>query len=1136
MKFHPPCARRSVSRSRHLIWPVAAVFFLAVIWSALPRSSAAAVGQQKSVSLAFVPGEILIQFRSSDPKGSDIPNTLSVLTSKYRQVPLRIESLGVDRVVPGLRLARLAPAETLNVLAALNARPDVLFAEPNFIRRKSAIPDDTRYNEMWNLNNTGQNVNGNPGVAGVDVDAQLAWDMTTGSQSIVVGVIDEGIDINHEDLRDNVWTNTAEIAGNSVDDDGNGFVDDLNGWDFVHNDASVFDATGPFPTDETDSHGTHVAGTIGARGNNGRGVTGVNWQTRLMSLKFLGPNGGSTAHFIQALNYAKAMKDLWGSSGGMKGANIRVLNNSFGGTGSSQAELQAISAVGASGILFVAAAGNEDQNNDRYPVYPSNYRLNNLISVAASNASDLKPGFTNFGPATVSMAAPGVGILSTTPGNTYTATEGTSMASPHVTGAAALVLAAFPNLTVQKLRRILMYSGDVLQSQNFYTLLESGRRLNAAKALQAASGADTTAPGAVANLQLSNPFFTTSTLSWVGTGDDGSSGIPAVYEARVADTPLTDPHAFETARSVPVPAPLTPGPISINVDFPWRHPSGNYCVRAVDEAGNTGPISCVAYSVPAHVGDPYSVSETAPEPLSTGGVALQMVGDDVFANVNLPFPLKFFGQTRFFNNITISTNGVIYAGVPPQNDFLNSASALSANGAIAVLWDDLRTDRRPGDDIYLVVPDPNRIIFRWQAVTFDTPTGPTTTRGENPVSFEIELHRDGTIVYRYGDGNQQVLPVVGLGGGAPDSYLVDSHTSEFGLTNLTNANKVTFNLREPQTNLGISGRIIGGNNAGVSGVTVNLGGDRIASTQSAADGSYSFGNLETGRSYVVSPFMQGTNFSPLNRTFNALATNVTNADFFIVLPPNPIDHAQTFVRQHYLDFLNREPDQSGWDYWSGQLTACGSDIACMHLRRIDVSAAFFVEAEFQRTGSVVYRMHRAAFGTWPGSTTRANLTFAKFMADRPLIIEGVPQSTIDFANAFVQRQEFLQAYPTLNFNNAQFVDKLFDTANLTPFTAERQQQIDAMNNAGRTRAQVLLDVIEIQAFKDREYNRAFVLMQYFGYLRRDTDQSGYDFWLNILNTQAPNNYRAMVCAFLTSAEYQQRFGTSVTRTNQDCAQ
>jgi hypothetical protein len=251
----------------------------------------------------------------------------------------------------------------------------------------------------------------------------------------------------------------------------------------------------------------------------------------------------------------------------------------------------------------------------------------------------------------------------------------------------------------------------------------------------------------------------------------------------------------------------------------------------------------------------------------------------------------------------------------------------------------------------------------------------------------------------------------------------------------------------------------------------------------------------------------------------------------------PIDDARTFVGQHYHDFLNREPDTGGWDYWTEQITSCGNDLLCVHQRRIGVSAAFFVELEFQRTGYVVYRMHRAAFGTWPNTSTRANLTFSDFIADRALLPEGanLAQATIDYANAFVLRPEFLSAYPE-NQTNAQFVNKLFDTAALTPYSTERQQQIDAMNNNGKTRAQVLLDVIEITELKTREYNRSFVLMQYFGYLRRDPDQGGYDFWLNILNNTVPDNYRSMVCAFLTSAEYQERFGATVTRTNSDCAQ
>jgi hypothetical protein len=243
------------------------------------------------------------------------------------------------------------------------------------------------------------------------------------------------------------------------------------------------------------------------------------------------------------------------------------------------------------------------------------------------------------------------------------------------------------------------------------------------------------------------------------------------------------------------------------------------------------------------------------------------------------------------------------------------------------------------------------------------------------------------------------------------------------------------------------------------------------------------------------------------------------------------------VRYQYLDFLNREPDQGGWDYWTNQITSCqAGDAVCVSSRRIGVSAAFFVELEFQRTGYVVYRMHRAAFGTWPSTTTRANLTFTQFMADRPLLPEGtaIEQSTIAFANDFVQRQTFLQQYPA-SLSNAEFVNRLFDKADLLPYTAERQQQIDAMNNSGRTRAQVMLQLIEMPEFKTREYNQSFVLMEYFGYLRRDPDQGGYDFWVNVLNNRDPNNYRGMVCAFLTSAEYQLRFGTLITRTDVECA-
>src|SRR6185503_2558110 len=238
---------------------------------------------------------------------------------------------------------------------ALKVRPDVLYAELNFIRRKEVVPNDPRYSEMWNLKNPG----GGSAVAGADIKAEPAWNVTTGNGNMVVAVIDEGIDVNHQDLQANIWRNPGETAGNGIDDDANGFVDDVNGYDFVHSDGSVYDGPGTNPDGTIiDLHGTHVAGTIGAVGNNGIGVVGVNWQASLMSLKFLGPDGGTTADLLRALSYAKMMRDRWVNSGGTQGANIRVTNNSYGGGSYAQSEFDAIQSLNASGILFVAAAGN----------------------------------------------------------------------------------------------------------------------------------------------------------------------------------------------------------------------------------------------------------------------------------------------------------------------------------------------------------------------------------------------------------------------------------------------------------------------------------------------------------------------------------------------------------------------------------------------------------------------------------------------------------------------------------------------------------------------------------------------------------------------------------------------------------
>jgi thermitase len=354
--------------------------------------------------------------------------------------------------------------------------PDVAYAEPNYKLQPAAVPNDPSFNGLWGLNNTGQT----GGTVDADIDAPEAWNTTTGSADTVVAVIDEGIDVDHPDLRDNVWTNTGEIAGNNVDDDSNGYVDDVNGWDFYNNDATVYD---PDPiTGEGDEHGTHVAGTIAATGNNGVGVTGVNWDAQVASLKFLGPGGGTIADAVEAVNYSVA-------------EGMDISNNSWGGGGRSQALQDAIARADAQGQIFLAAAGNggADQigdNNDVGDHYPSDYEVPNVVSVAATDDTDTLAGFSNFGATSVDLAAPGVSILSTLPGNRYGRFSGTSMATPHVAGVAALIKSQNPDLDDAQIKAQLLQFVD--EKASLQGRVATGGRLNALGSLS--QNGDTTRP------------------------------------------------------------------------------------------------------------------------------------------------------------------------------------------------------------------------------------------------------------------------------------------------------------------------------------------------------------------------------------------------------------------------------------------------------------------------------------------------------------------------------------------------------------------------------------------------------------------------------------------------------------------
>ena len=313
------------------------------------------------------------------------------------------------------------------LVARFAARPDVVYAEPNYIVRVLSGPNDPSFPQLWGLENLGQIINGIPGRAGSDIRAVPAWDITVGSTTHVVAVIDTGVDYTHPDLAANMWAAPAPFT---VDLGGGVVVTCAAGTRGFNAIARTCD-----PMDDH-GHGTHVAGTIGAVGNNGLGVVGVNWTTRMMAIKFLDETGsGSIADAISSLRFAVAVKRAFPEA-----ADVRVLSNSWGDLEFSQALLDEITATSGEEMLFVAAAGNYGISNDFLPMFPASYDVPTVVSVAATTHTNELAYFSNYGPTTVHLGAPGADILSTLPGNTYGFASGTSMAAPHVSGAAALVL------------------------------------------------------------------------------------------------------------------------------------------------------------------------------------------------------------------------------------------------------------------------------------------------------------------------------------------------------------------------------------------------------------------------------------------------------------------------------------------------------------------------------------------------------------------------------------------------------------------------------------------------------------------------------------------------------------------------
>lgn len=406
----------------------------------------------------FVPGELIVKLKS----GQSVDSLIQKRNDIVLKQTIKLSYGNLFLIESTNKSTNLKP-----LIANLENMAEVEFAEPNYIYRAIGVqekfnfsaPNDPRFQDLWGLNNTGANEPGGTsrGVEGADVSAFKAWEVTKGSKAVKIAVIDTGIDYNHPDLTANIWINEAEANGQAgVDDDGNGFVDDIHGYDFANDDADPRDGHG---------HGTHCAGTIGAVHDNEVGVAGVMADVQLVAVKFLADSGsGTSANAVRAIDYATSL-------------DVDLMSNSWGGGGASEAMKEAIERAAEKGIIFTAAAGNSATDNDVRPHYPSNYDVENVVSVAAHTAQDNLASFSCYGAKTVHIAAPGHKILSTVKNGGYDVYSGTSMATPHVSGALGLLVAHEGRLPHAEMRERLMATSEPIRSYRRKTI--SGGRLNA---------------------------------------------------------------------------------------------------------------------------------------------------------------------------------------------------------------------------------------------------------------------------------------------------------------------------------------------------------------------------------------------------------------------------------------------------------------------------------------------------------------------------------------------------------------------------------------------------------------------------------------------------------------------------------
>jgi subtilisin family serine protease len=596
------------------------------------------------------------------------------------------------------------------------------------------------------MNNTGQQ----GGVSDADINAAEAWNITTGSSNVVIGSIDTGFDYNHQDLADNIWVNPGEIPGNGIDDDGDGFIDDVHGIDATTDSGDPMDV---------DGHGTHTTGTIAARGNNAIGVAGMNWNVKVVSCKAFNPSA-TLDDLLECMDYMLMLKTR-----AVNPVDIVATNNSWGGGPFAQSLLDAIEAHNQAGMLFIAAAGNSGLDNDITPFYPASYEADNIISVLAYNRANQRSSFSNFGALSVDVGAPGEDVLSTLPGNSYGLLSGTSMATPHITGLVGLLKAQDPDRTGRQIKNLIL-TGAEQSPATLGSVLTGG----IARADLSLSCVDRT---------LANRVAPTSTTIITGTG----TGVPLAYLSITCDSATTTPQVVtiaETGESIPLVDSTGAGlfsatfmPTSIGTST-LTFPNGD--IVTVAAVGNYDPAQVVPFEFPMITGTPIPV-----------------ICDDCAAPITSPFPIRFAGADPGLTTVNVGSNGILSFTTPVTAFSNTTLPSTTATTLIAPFWDDLLPTATSTISFAVVGTAPARkLVIQYLNVPHFS--------GIGAASFQVEFFENSpNIQFNYAD---VVFENPGFDNGASATVGVQVTTGvaqqfSFNTPSLSNSLSLLFTMGAP---------------------------------------------------------------------------------------------------------------------------------------------------------------------------------------------------------------------------------------------------------------------------------------------------------------------------------------------------